>query len=106
VSLQPALLASKAMAPGPSFPFLAALCRSHVTYIPIYDAEAFSVGIFMLPAGSRIPLHDHPGMSVVSALLFGTLRLTSYDLLPHGDTGNCWMGLAASGLPPPAWPKP
>jgi quercetin dioxygenase-like cupin family protein len=40
----------------------------------VTDAD-FTLGIFTIPAGRSIPLHDHPGMTVISRLLFGTLRV-------------------------------
>ena len=39
------------------------------------------MGIFVLPTGASIPLHDHPGMIVVSRLLVGQLHVRSYDRL-------------------------
>lgn len=51
-----------------------------VGYQHVYEDHAMSIGIFLLPRGSAIPLHDHPGMTVLSKLLFGRLRVTSYDM--------------------------
>lgn len=53
-----------------------------ITYLHVYEDEDLSVGIFCLPARSRIPLHDHPGMSVVSRVLFGDLHIRSFDWDP------------------------
>uniref|UniRef100_A0A7S0LJF8 Cysteine dioxygenase n=1 Tax=Coccolithus braarudii TaxID=221442 RepID=A0A7S0LJF8_9EUKA len=51
-----------------------------IGYQHVYSDARFSMGIFVLPAGSSIPLHDHPHMTVLSKLIFGALHVTSYDL--------------------------
>ena len=60
-----------------------------IGYIHLYESEHVSMGIFLLPAGSRIPLHDHPGMTVVSRVLRGSLHVRSYDWAAGscGETG-------------------
>ncbi|ETM33954.1 hypothetical protein L914_18856 [Phytophthora nicotianae] len=52
-----------------------------VHYQHVYEDETFSIGIFILPPGASIPLHDHPGMSVISRVLYGSLHIKSYDLI-------------------------
>lgn len=39
-----------------------------------------------MPPGASIPLHDHPGMTVVSRMLYGSLHIKSYDLVKDGAT--------------------
>ncbi|MEW5310685.1 MAG: hypothetical protein WDW38_002457 [Sanguina aurantia] len=54
---------------------------SSLTYLPVYEDMHMTMGIFCFPAGAIIPLHNHPGMTVLSRLLFGTLEVTGYDLV-------------------------
>ncbi|XP_057705208.1 2-aminoethanethiol dioxygenase-like [Corythoichthys intestinalis] len=55
-----------------------------VTYMHICETEQFSMGVFLLKSGARIPLHDHPGMHGVLKVLYGKLRVSCFDRLDAG----------------------
>lgn len=43
------------------------------------NAEDYRLVLFFIKKGTRMPLHDHPNMSVFFRLVFGQLNYTGYD---------------------------
>lgn len=79
----------------PNFPIKS---KPRVTYTTIYKCQNFSLCIFFLPATAVIPLHNHPGMTVFSKLLLGTVHIKSYDLIEQPADSDGSSQSSASSL--------
>ncbi|XP_061563929.1 2-aminoethanethiol (cysteamine) dioxygenase a [Cololabis saira] len=58
------------------------------TYMHICETEVFSMGVFLLRAGASIPLHDHPGMNGMLKVLYGKVKVRSFDKLESGPASS------------------
>ncbi|XP_015234778.1 PREDICTED: 2-aminoethanethiol dioxygenase [Cyprinodon variegatus] len=57
-----------------------------VTYMHICETEVFSMGVFLLKAGTSIPLHDHPGMNGMIKVLYGKIKVRCFDKMENSLT--------------------
>lgn len=56
-----------------------------ITYMHVCENEDFGIGIFCIPAGSNLPFHDHPKMTVISKVMYGEIEVVSYDWVKQED---------------------
>uniref|UniRef100_A0A0E0LW11 cysteine dioxygenase n=1 Tax=Oryza punctata TaxID=4537 RepID=A0A0E0LW11_ORYPU len=73
---------------------LPARAFTRITYVHIHQCADFSMGVFCFPAGATLPLHDHPEMVVLSKLLYGSVRVRSYDWVTPPPPCSRKSGLA------------
>lgn len=59
-----------------------------ITYIDVFDHPLVTCGIFVLRKGTVLPLHDHPGMTVFSHLIFGQVECRTLHLLSDMENSN------------------
>jgi quercetin dioxygenase-like cupin family protein len=59
----------------------------------IFSSEAFQLAVFIVPAGGKLHLHDHPEMCVMSKLVSGEMQLTSYTRAPCTEPASASLGI-------------
>ena len=57
--------------------------KEKLNRVTIDGNDDFRLVLFFIKKGTRMPLHDHPNMSVYFKLMFGKLNMTTYDKVEH-----------------------
>jgi plant cysteine oxidase len=52
-----------------------------VQYLRIHACDEYTIGAFVFGKRGEIPLHNHPGMTVCSRVIYGETRVTAYDFV-------------------------
>jgi cysteamine dioxygenase len=58
----------------------------------LYTSDRIFMKLLMIPKGKKIPLHDHPEMSAIVKMIWGSMQITCYDwVLEYPYTGLARM---------------
>ncbi|XP_046360513.1 2-aminoethanethiol dioxygenase-like [Haliotis rufescens] len=52
-----------------------------VTYVHIWEDDIFTMGIFVVKPGGKLPMHDHPNMYGFCKVIHGSVHLKSYSVV-------------------------
>lgn len=77
-------------------PFDPASGLAPVTFVDIWKDEDFSMSIFILKPGTRLPMHDHPGMHGLIRVIHGRMNAFGYSLVDR-KRGDSYEPLHRSG---------
>jgi cysteamine dioxygenase len=58
--------------------------KRDILYFSVVRTPEMEIGAFLMPKGSTMPLHDHPGLSVLGRLLDGAIHMVGFE-----DDGTC-----------------
>ena len=53
--------------------------QTELNRVTIEGNDDYRLVLFFIKKGTKMPLHDHPNMSVYFKLMFGKLNMTTYD---------------------------
>ena len=75
------------------------------TYLGIVEHADYAIAAFVLAPHAKIPLHDHPGMTVLSSVISGSLRVTSFDVGADGKARRSESVLSSDDGPAALFPS-
>ncbi|KAK9831320.1 hypothetical protein WJX81_002037 [Elliptochloris bilobata] len=64
--------------------------RLVIEYLHVHEDADLSLGVFCLPRGASLPLHNHPGMTVLSRVLYGDMHVRAFDWAEPAPGGDPW----------------
>ena len=67
--------------------------------LEMFDTPHAAVKLFLVPAQSNIPIHDHPGMTVLMRELIGRARITAWDWMDENLASVCFDREVKAGDP-------
>ncbi|CAH0555495.1 unnamed protein product [Brassicogethes aeneus] len=62
--------------------------KAPVSYIDIFEDDNFTVGIFVLRPGMKLPLHDHPEMFGLIKVISGKIKVRSFSMVQNETGGS------------------
>ena len=74
------------------------------TYLGIVENDEYAIAAFALAPGAKIPLHDHPGMTVLSRVVCGSLQVTSFDVGADGKARRSISAMTSADGPAALFP--
>ncbi|XP_071486887.1 2-aminoethanethiol dioxygenase-like [Diadema antillarum] len=75
-----------------------------VGYMHLFEDGVMTMGVFILREGSRIPLHNHPGMHGLLKVLYGKIKVRTFNVITDD-----WTNMTIpkfEGFPENVQPKP
>ena len=75
------------------------------TYLGIVEHADYAIAAFVLAPHARIPLHDHPGMTVLSSVVRGSMHVTSFDVGADGKARRSMSLMTSADGPAALFPS-
>lgn len=59
--------------------------KAPCTFIALFESELFTLTIFILRSNYSMPLHDHPGITGILKMLYGSAQIQSFTRTEHSE---------------------
>lgn len=61
--------------------------HGYINYIDVMENDSVTMAIFVIPPGGQMPVHNHPGMYVVSRVLWGCMDVHEFQVVAKTNGG-------------------